>query len=333
MSEYDHISFEEREQIAIFRQQGYGPSRIGRELGRHASTISRELRRNCRKDGSYGATFAEGSYLFRRQRERLLDQNSALAEFVRDRLYEGWTPEIISGWLRGGNEKLPCVCAETIYDWIFQKENADLIRLLPSKKGKKRGRRSRRKTRSHIVDRHSIHDRPDEIDSREQAGHWEGDLMICKRTRPVLVLTERKSRYVIVSKLNGKTAAETAQMIIEVFKRLSPHIRKSITFDNGGEFAKHSLIKQACQVSTWFCDAYASWQKGAVENANGRLRRDLPRDFDIDKLSEDELQDIVLSHNLTPRKCLGFKTPVQALLKELGKDVRLSFLPTVALRS
>nr|WP_276204537.1 IS30 family transposase [Candidatus Terasakiella magnetica] len=109
--------------------------------------------------------------------------------------------------------------------------------------------------------------------------------------------------------MNGKTVAETAQMIIEVFKRLSPHIRKSITLDNGGEFAKHSLIKKACKVSTWFCDAYASWQKGAVENTNCRLRRDLPRDFDIDKLSEDELQDIVLSHNLTPRKCLGFKTP------------------------
>ena len=101
---------------------------------------------------------------------------------------------------------------------------------------------------------------------RERVGHWEGDLIICHRTRPILVLKERKSRYVIATKLSGKTAAETAGAIIDIFRRLNPEIRKSITFDNGGEFAKHKLIKKACKVSTWFCDAYASWQKGAVEN-------------------------------------------------------------------
>ena len=93
---------------------------------------------------------------------------------------------------------------------------------------------------------------------------------------------------------------------MDVFKRLAPDIRKSITFDNGGEFSKHGLIRDALKMSTWFCDAYASWQKGAVENMNGRLRRDLPRNRDIDKMSDGELQDILLSHNLTPRKSLGF---------------------------
>ena len=117
-----------------------------------------------------------------------------------------------------------------------------------------------------------------------------------------------------------------------VFRRLAPGIRKSITFDNGSEFAKHSLIRDALKLSTWFCDAYASWQKGAVENMNGRLRRDLPRRIDIDKISEPELQDILLTHNLTPRKCLGFNTPAQALLKELGIDVKITFRSNVALR-
>jgi IS30 family transposase len=78
-------------------------------------------------------------------------------------------------------------------------------------------------------------------------------------------------------------------------------------------------------MTTWFCDAYASWQKGAVENANGRLRRDLPRDLDLDALGDAELQEIVLGHNLTPRKCLGFLTPLQALLGELGRDVQIRF--------
>ena len=333
MSEYDHITFEEREHIALFHAEGMGLRRIGREIGRSTSTISRELKRNSNKDGSYRPASAEGRYLFRRQRERILDQDKASALFVRERLYEGWSPESISGWLRNGNEELPYVSPETIYDWVFSLKEEKLYRYLPSKKSSKRGRRKRRKTRSMIAGRVSIHDRPEAVNNREEVGHWEGDLMICNRTRPVLVLKERKSRYVIAAKLNGKTAAETAQAIINIFKRLSPDIRKSITFDNGGEFAKHKLVKDAFKMATWFCDAYASWQKGAVENANGRLRRDLPRKMDIDKVSEEEFQDIILSHNLTPRKCLNFITPAQALLKELGTDVTLSFRSTVALRS
>ena len=94
------------------------------------------------------------------------------------------------------------------------------------------------------------------------------------RTRPILVLKEREIRYVIAAKLSGKTAAETAGAIMDTFRRLNPEIRKSITFDNGGEFAKRKRVKEAGEISTWFCDAYTSWQKGPVENFNGRLGRD-----------------------------------------------------------
>ena len=110
-----------------------------------------------------------------------------------------------------------------------------------------------------------------------------------------------------------------------VFRRLDPRQRASITFANATAFARHGELASACSMATWFCAAYASWQKGAVENANGRLRRDLPRDLDLDALTDAELQEIVLSHNLTPRKCLGFLTPLQALLKELGRDVQIRF--------
>ena len=94
---------------------------------------------------------------------------------------------------------------------------------------------------------------------------------------------------------------------------------------DGTAFAQHALLRTMRAMTTWFCDAYASWQKGGVENANGRLRRWLPRQIDIDKVSDEEIQDIVITANLTPRKCLGFKTPLQAILKELGKDVQISF--------
>ena len=100
---------------------------------------------------------------------------------------------------------------------------------------------------------------------------------------------------------------------------------KSITFDNDTAFAQHALLRTMRAMTTWFCDAYASWQKGGVENANGRLRHWLPRQIDIDKVSDEEIQDIVMTANLTPRKCMGFKTPLRAILKELGTDVQIRF--------
>ena len=166
-----------------------------------------------------------------------------------------------------------------------------------------------------------------------EGGHWEGDLIICKRTRPVLVLHERKSRVTLAARLAGKTAAETISVMLAVFARIEPALRKSITFDNDTAFAQHALLRTMRAMTTWFCDAYASWQKGGVENANGRLRRWLPRQIDIDQMSDEEIQDIVITANLTPRKCLGFKTPFQAILKELGKDVQIRFASPVALGS
>jgi IS30 family transposase len=123
-------------------------------------------------------------------------------------------------------------------------------------------------------------------------------------------------------------AAQKAEQLWRYLTRrhnIEPTLRKSITFDNDTAFAQHARLKTMCAMTTWFCDAYASWQKGGVENANGRLRRWLPRQIDIDKVSDDEIQDIILTANLTPRKCLGFKTPFQAILKELGKDVQIQF--------
>ena len=113
--------------------------------------------------------------------------------------------------------------------------------------------------------------------------------------------------------------------MLAVFGRVAPSLRKSVTFDNDTAFARHGLLRSMRNMTTWFCDAYASWQKGGIENANGRLRRYLPRDTDLDRVSDEEIQDIVLNANLTPRKCLGYRTPFQAMLAELGKDVQISF--------
>ena len=327
MSDGTHLRLEEREQLAALKAEGLSLRAIAARLGRAASTISRELRRNALPKGGYLPVHAEGGYLERRQRPAVLERDERLGHFVRDRLLEGWTPEQIAGWLKRGEERgLRPVAPETIYAFIHRasQKAEKLWRLLPRGRTR-RGRRRARQPHTTIAERRSIHDRPLAVAERGEVGHWEGDLLICKRTRPVLVLKERKTRFVLVARLAGKSAAETVAVMMAVFRRLDPRLRSSITFDNDTAFARHGLLASACAMATWFCDAYASWQKGAVENANGRLRRDLPRDLDLDALGDAELQEIVLTHNLTPRKCLGFLTPLQALLGELGRDVQIRF--------
>ena len=327
MSGGTHLRLEERERLAALKGEGLSLRAMARQLGRAASTISRELRRNALPKGGYLPAHAEGCYLERRQRPAIVERDAKLGRFVRERLLEGWTPEQIAGWLKRGEERgLRAVSTETIYAFVHRpgQKGEKLWKLLPRGRAK-RGRRRARQPRSVIAERRSIHDRPEAVQERKEAGHWEGDLLICKRTRPVLVLKERKTRFVLAAKLAGKSAAETVAIMMAVFRRLDPRLRASITFDNDTAFARHGLLASACAMTTWFCDAYASWQKGAVENANGRLRRDLPRDLDLDALGDAELQEIVLTHNLTPRKCLGFLTPLQALLGELGRDVQIRF--------
>ncbi len=322
-----HLTLEERERLAALKAEGLSLRGIARELGRAASTVSRELRRNALPKGGYLPVHAEGCYRERRQRPAVLERDAELARFVRERLLEGWTPEQIAGWLKRGEERgLRPVSLETIYAFIHRpgQGGEKLWKLLPRGRAK-RGRRRARAPRSTIAERRSIHDRPGAVAERREAGHREGDLLICKRARPVPVLKERKTRLVLAARLAGTSAAETVAVMMAVFRRLDPRLRSSITLDNDTAFARHGLLASACAVTTWFRDAYASWQKGAVENANGRLRRDLPRDLDLDTVTDAELQEIVLGHNLTPRKCLGFLTPVQALLGELGRDVRIRF--------
>ena len=311
---YSHLSDDEREQISLAKALGHSIGAIAQAIGRPKSTISRELSRNKLPSGRYSPLHAAGAYQLRRRREALIERDRALRTFVVDRLAEGWTPEQISGWLKGGNERrLRAVSCETIYAFLYRaaQRAEQLWRYLTRRHKRRRPRRSR-PSQDTIKDRVSIHERPKTVDGRTEGGHWEGDLIICKRTRPVLVLHERKSRVTLAARLAGKTAAETISVMLAVFARIEPALRKSITFDNDTAFAQHALLRTMRAMTTWFCDAYASWQKGGVENANGRLRRWLPRQIDIDQVSDEEIQDIVITANLTPRKCLGFKTPFQA---------------------
>ena len=229
-----HLELEERERLAALKAEGLSLRAIARALGRAASTVSRELRRNALPKGGYLPVHAEGCYRERRQRQAVLERDGRLGRFVRERLLEGWTPEQIAGWLRRGEGRgLRPVSTETIYAFIHRagRKAAKLRKLLPRGRAR-RGRRRARPARNAIAERRSIHDRPAEVEKRQEAGHWEGDLLICKRTRPVLVLEERKTRFVLAARLAGKSAAETVAIMMAVFRRLDPRLRASVTFDN-----------------------------------------------------------------------------------------------------
>ncbi len=334
MPGYNHLDRPERDQIAELKAQGLGATAIAKAIGRHKSTISRELRRNAHADGTYRPVFAEGSYLFRRQREAVLETNKPLRSFVVDRLAEGWTPEQIAGWLRRGIEiGLRALSTETIYAFIFRtaQKAEKLWRYLVRRKASRGRRASRSKDR--ITDKTHISQRPAAANDRAEPGHWEADLVICKRAKPLLVLHERKTRLTVMTRLASKTAAETVKAITDILDQLDPRLRRSMTFDNGGEFARHALIKDAFAMTTYFCDAYASWQKGGIENMNGRIRRWLPRSAELDDLTDEDIQDIAMTLNLTPRKCLGFKTPAEAFLDALGKALTIRFNAPVALQT
>ena len=264
---YSHLSDDEREQIGLGKALGHSIGGIAQAIGRSKSTISRELSRNRLPSGRYSPLHAAGAYQLRRRREALIERDRALRSFVVDRLAEGWTPEQISGWLNGGNEcGLRVVGCETIYAFIYRSaQQAEQLWRYLTRRHKRRRPRQSRPSQDTIKDRVSIHERPKKVDARTEGGHWERDLIICKRTRPVLVLHERKSRVTLAAQLAGKTAAETISVMLAVFARIEPTLRKSITFDNDTAVAQHALLRTMRAMTTWFCDAYASWQKGGAK--------------------------------------------------------------------
>ena len=293
---YSHLSDDEREQIGLAKALGHSIGAIAQAIGRPKSTI-----------------FAR----------TLPHEIAPLRTFVVDRLAEGDPGanfRLAEGRKRTSSAGVSC---ETIYAFIYRaaQRAEQLWRYLTRRHKRRRPRRSR-PSQDTIKDRVSIHERPKTVDGRTEGGHWKGDLIICKRTRPVLVLHERKSRVTLAARLAGKTAAETISVMLAVFARIEPALRKSITFDNDTAFAQHALLRTMHAMTTWFCDAYASWQKGGVENANGRLRRWLPRQIDIDQVSDEEIQDIVITANLTPRKCWASRPLSRRSSKSLAKTCK-----------
>ena len=326
MKRYTQLSGDEREELAILKAAELSNREIAKRLGRSPSTISREITRNANLNGSYKPTSAHGRYLGRRQRPCLLDQDAALCDYITQRLHAGWSPEAIAGWLGQGNERLRYVNHESIYRWIYARANKaqELWRYLFQRKHTRKPKAAR-PSKDRIAQRVSIHDRPENINEREHLGHWETDYVIFKNRQPLLVIHERKSKVTLAVKLMGRTAGETISALTAQFKKMAKSLRASVTFDNDTGFALHHHLRTTLGMETYFCDAYASWQKGGVENANGRLRYWLPKRTDLSQISDKEIEDILLDYNLMPRRCLGWKTPLQAFVNSDKRTLEIKF--------
>jgi IS30 family transposase len=316
---YRQFDLEERCAIARLSEAGHSIRQIAAALDRAPSSVARELKRNSGRQVGYKPAYAEEQARARRWSGSKLDRDAGLRQMVLARLAAGWSPEQIAG--RSGMEKVS-VGTETIYRFIY----AQIARTndfawrnyLPRAKAK-RGRRGRKggSPALHMTGRVPLSQRPGEASDRLVPGHWEADLMAFSRyNQNILMLHERMSRVLIGTRLPSRQAEPVARAIAGTLRNLPRPLRRTVTFDNGTEFARHHQLK-AIGTATYFCDPHAPWQKGGIENAIGRMRRMLPRKTDLARLPQQRFLDLLALYNSTPRKCLDWKTPAEAFSQHL----------------
>ena len=316
---YSHVTLEERCRLRGMMEMGLSKAEIARRLGRDRSTVYRELARNSNVTG-YRPDGAERLAWARKLRGSRIMRSTRLRDYVEDRLAMGWSPEQIAGRmeLEGLEHK---VSAESIYRHVYSPDGrqAGLPRQLAQRKAR-RGRRRRTGAREpSIPNRTPLHQRPTKAHLRSELGHWEGDLMHFRHQRDILLtLQERRSRLTLARRLLSKDAALTADAIAAELGGLAPEARRTITHDNGGEFAQHETVTERITLRAYFCDPHSPWQRGSIENANGLLRRDLPRKTSLGDYTDRDIDDVIWNLNSTPRKCLGYQTPIEAFAENLG---------------
>lgn len=319
---YTQLTQEERYQIYALMKAGHSQSEIADILGRHKSTISRELRRNCGLRG-YRPKQAHCLSVERRQskaRCRIANDHWTLVERL---LREDWSPEQVSLWLRAEYDIR--ISHEWIYQYVLQNKSmgGDLYRHLRCQK-RRRKRYGSYSRRGQLTNRVSIDERPPIVDRRSRLGDWELDTIIGKGHKQAIVsLTERKSRLTLIHKVEHRTADNVTHAILALLSPIAHHVH-TLTSDNGKEFAGHEHIAKALGARFYFAHPYASWERGLNENTNGLIRQYFPKHRDFTTITQAEINEVMEKLNNRPRKCLGIKTPNQ---------VFFGINPTVALAS
>ena len=318
LSMYKHLTREQRYAIYLGKQRGETLEMIARSIGVHKSTVSREIKRNSTPSGKYVWNKAHDMAESRRCHtpgNRGLDDvlQWRIIEFIKN---EQWSPRQISGRLKleGIN-----VSHEAIYALIRKDESGELASHCRHKMKYKRKASHRHETKAtNIRNRVSIHERPAEADGK-RFGDWEMDLIVDKDSNAILTLTERSTNFILMERLShGKKAKPLARVVWRLLLPYKGEALKSITTDNGSEFAEHEWITRRLNVPVYFADSYCAWQKGAIENANKLVRQYIPKGTDISTLTEGKIAKVRKKINARPREKLKFLTPAEVFFKKIS---------------
>lgn len=315
---YRHLTVKDRIRLYELLFEGQALTEIANQLGFHKATIYRELERNSNQHG-YRPDWDSQQYLIRKFHHGFkLDKNPALKELVINRLKEGWSPQQIAGRLKKSAGRC-LICHETIYAYLYSPcgKAQNLHQLLHKKRRFRYPRIQRKRQKTALeAEKTRINQRNNEINQRQSFGHWEGDLLLFSgQYTHLITLRERQSRYVVAIKNGNRKPQPTADILVSYMKKHGNNQIHSLTLDNDISFTHHPAMAKGLAAEVYFCEPYKSWQKGGIENANGLIRRYLPRKTNIENYSQEDIEKIIDKLNNQPMRCLGYKTPKEAFFE------------------
>lgn len=314
---HQQLTLDERAMIYGFCKAGFSNIEIAKELGRHKSTIGREIKRNRGMKGYRPKQANEIAKERKQSSYKAIKWTLELEQKIKLLIKENWSPEQISDRLKEMEDIF--ISHQRIYQFIVEDKKAGGELYKHLRQGNKKRRKKYGKNaskRGQIKNRVSIKERPADVEDRLECGHWEGDAIIGKNHKKAMItLVERKYGFSIIEKVESKNSELVAAKIIEAMSKYK-HMVKSITFDNGLEFAGHEAIAKALKCKIYFAEPYSSWQRGTNENTNGLFRQYFPKGSNFDNYSKRDIRYAMESLNNRPRKRLGFYTPNELFLKK-----------------
>jgi IS30 family transposase len=320
MPSYTRLSLQEREELSLGLQAGLSLRAMASAMGRSASTLSREVRRNGSSWG-YRAVRAQRYARWRRARcgRRRLDHHVRLRRWVFGRLHRYWSPQQIARELKRRFTREPemRLSHEALYTYLYVLPRgalrAELLACLRQHRKRRRPRSRGEDRRGHITEMISIEERPAEVADRSVPGHWEGDLIMGRANRSALgTLVERTTRTLILVPLQNKQAHHVRRAYAREVKSLPRQMRLSMTYDRGKEMAEHRLFTRDTQMKVYFANPMSPWERGTNENTNGLLRQFFPKGTDFSKLTRRQIKRVQHLMNERPRKVLDWRSPYEA---------------------
>jgi IS30 family transposase len=324
-----HLTISDRRVIKFFLNSGLKQCEIAKNIGVAPSTLSYELKMNRGSDGNYDPDYAQKKYSQRRIRSRKrskFEKNSELLDFTIKGLQKYWSPEQIVGKLKMKykDDRTMLISTEGIYLNIYNGTvlGRSFIDYLRQNRPKRQKRKLNNKKRVIIKDKKNIKSRPEAANNKSRIGHWEGDTVVGKNNQGyIATFVDGKTSYLASAKMPNKKAVSLNKAASEAFGDIENKYIKTITVDNGTEFAEFKNLEKLFKTKIYFADPYCSWQRGLNENTNGLLRQFFPKKTNLNEVSEEKLEKAIYLLNHRPRKKLGYLTPYEVFIEK--KKIRV----------